>query len=289
MTKKILALLIITPFLIFGFISSIYSNKNNPPVGQTGAPTEPSCGFGTSTNTCHGSLSGGNPVSELLTLNTDVELQIGGVAIANGFEYVPDSTYSMTLKINNPTSLCGFSMTAKNNGNGASGSWSIPSGSQAKLSVSNSSYINQNGQAGVSQWDFNWTAPAVGNGDITLYASINKSNNNDAWSGDKIIPFRLELSEKITTGINNVKNISNTLSVKGNPILNNNLALEILVNEPKQYFISVYDLTGKKVYSETKTFHSGIKDVNINLEQKGMYILNIKTNKNESATLKIMN
>ena len=250
MTKKILALFIVTPFLIFGFISSIYSNKNNPPSGQTGAPTEPSCGFGTSTNSCHGSLSGGNPVSELLTLNTDIELLVGGTAVSNGFEYVPDSIYSMTLKINNPTSLCGFSMTAKNDGSGLSGSWSIPTGSQAKLSVSNSAYINQNGQAGISEWDFNWTAPAAGNGDITFYASINKSNNNDAWSGDKIIPFQLQLSEKgESPNAINTQNISNTLSVKGNPILNNKLTFELLVNEPKQYFISVYDVTGKMVFS----------------------------------------
>lgn len=290
MSKKLLPLFIIIPVLILGFIQSGFSNKINPPANQTGAPGEPSCGFSNSTNTCHGSTTGAN-ASTLLALNTDVKLLVGGAEMASNFAYVPDSIYELTFKIENPSSLCGFSMTAKNNGSGLSGSFSIPNtGSEAVLNTSNSSYINQNGQAGVSEWTFLWIAPAAGNGDITFYASANRTNQNNNWGGDEIIPFQKEVAEGSgdPSAINS-QSLLNEFTLKGNPIMNNKLSFDLIVKEPKQYFISVYDLTGKQVYAESKMYHAGLKEISIDIEDKGMYLLNIRTNKNESSTIKIMN
>lgn len=287
MRKKVLPLFIIIPIFILGFIQSGFSNKTNPPAAHTGAPSEPSCGFSGSTNSCHGATSGPN-ASTLLALNTDVELLVSGVAMTSNFAYTADSIYEMSFKINNPTSLCGFSLSVKNNGNGLAGTLSIPTGSSAKLNSANSSYINQNGQAGISEWTFLWQAPATGNGDVTFYASANRSNNNNAWSGDEIIPFKKEVSEGSTVSIK-TQALLNAFSLKGNPILNNKLSFDLIVKEPKQYFISVYDLAGKQVYFETKTFHAGLKEINIDIAEKGIYLLNIRTNKNESSTIKIMN
>ncbi len=289
MYSKLLTLLFILPFLMIGFIQNAYSKKNNPAVGHTGALNQPSCGFSNSTNTCHGSTNGGQHISDLLSLNTDVKLFAGNTEVTSGtFKYKPDSIYALTLKLMNPNNLNGFSLTVENNGNIMSGSLSIPNGSSAKLNPSNADYINQNGNTGVSEWDFNWAAPAASNGDVTFYATVNRSNNNNATSGDEIIPFKMEIAEKTTTAISDI-NIKNEISIKGNPILNNTLSFDLMVNEPKQYSVQVFDLSGKIIHTETRTYHAGLKSFNINFEQKGVFILNIKTNKNEQAQFKIIN
>lgn len=292
MNKKLTAFSIILPLLLIGFTNGSFANKINPPAGQTGAPSEPSCGFSGSTNSCHATTTTGPNASTLLALNTDLELLVGGVAVSNGFQYTPDVIYDLTFKINNPTELCGFSLTVKNDNTGLSGDLGIPTGSNAKFQISNSSpnpnYINHNGQAGISSWDFKWSAPAAGNGDVTFYASANKSNKNNNNNGDKIIPFKLEMTENKTTAINS-ESLKKAISINGNPILNNTLNFDLFVKETKKYSITVYDLSGKIVYTENETYSPGFRTLNINLEKKGMYILNIKTDKNESSSFKIIN
>lgn len=291
MNKNLLALLFITPFLILGFHKTSFSKKNSAPAQQTGADMEPSCGFSSgSTNTCHGSLSGnGESISELLSLNTDITLLADGDAVNSSFKYVPDKTYLMTFKIISPSSRNGFSLTViKNSTETFAGNISIPSGSDAELSSSNSNYVGHTNSLGVNEWTFNWSAPASGNGDITFYASANKGNNNDQASGDQIIPFKMEISEKTSTGVSEL-NIKDEILIKNNPLFNNTLSFDLYVNEPKQYFITVYDLTGKVVLEKQFAFHVGLKEFNETFDQKGLFILNVRTNKNENASFKIFN
>jgi hypothetical protein len=291
MNKHLLAFIFIAPILFFGYINTGFSNKNNPPAQQTGAVGEPSCGFSNSTNSCHGTLSGATPVSDLLSLNTDVSLWVGVTEITSGFEYKPDSIYTLTFKIANPNTLNGFSLTAKNDQNLTSGTFSIPVGSNAKLSVSNSGYVNHDGNAGVSEWTFNWAAPAQDNGDVTFYATANRANNNNNWSGDEIIPFKVEIIEADDSTPNSITqiDITNQIIISNNPLINNELSLSLMVNEPKTYVFEIFDIQGRNISTHQETLHSGYKNIALPIASKGIFFIAIHTNKNEKALIKILN
>lgn len=300
MNKKLLSILIITPLLILAFVNTSFSRKTFAPPAKTGAPGENSCGSGTTG--CHfktatgtgGNLGCGADVGVLASENMDLKLTANGTEVNSSFEYTPNTDYTMVFTILNPTANGGFSLTAMNSSDAHVGTLSVESGAEAEISDTDANYVGHTNVVGMSEWTFNWKAPAENTGKVTFYASANKANGAVGMApinscGDTIVPYKMEINEvSSSTEINRVS-LKNELSILNNPILNNNIVIETIVKEPKTYFIAVYSLTGQKVYSQESTFHTGIKNIEIPLNQKGIYILNITTNKNEFASYKILN
>ncbi len=295
MKNKLFYSLLLLPILTLSFYTVAFSKKNYAPPKQTGANGEPSCG--SSTTSCHFSANcNGGSESILDVMNHDLYLTANGVEVDASFKYTPGDVYNMEFKILNPTARNGFSLTSMDDANNYSGTLSVVSGAEAEISSSNSNYVGHTNTLGVNQWSFKWEAPSAGTGNVSFYASANKGSNDSPFPNpckDTIIPFKITISEALeetvdTTGINSLS-ILNDLAILNNPILNNQILIETFVKEPKQFFIAVYDLSGKQVYFAEQVFHVGLKNIAIPLNVKGVFIVNITTNKNEFANYKILN
>lgn len=300
MNKKLLYALIITPFLIFAFYNTSYSKKNNAPTGFTGAPGENSCGSGTTG--CHFKTAAGGcgTVSMegfLEEINKDVKLSVGSNEITSTFKYKADSTYEMVFEILNPNVNGGFSMTSLNDAEDFVGSFATVSTDTNVIVQSNLTdtrdYVGHKHSLALNSWTFNWTAPSNATGNVSFYASANKANGAVGpfinSCGDTIIPFKVTVEEFIDVSSINTIAFKTNISIKNNPINSNEIVFETIVKEPKKFYISVYDLVGKKVAYKEQVFHTGLKTVEIPLTQKGIFILNITTDKNEYANYKIIN
>lgn len=297
MNKNLLYSLIITPFLIFAFYSTSYSKKTFAPPNHTGALGEASCGFsGTATNTCHGAPGNcGNIPSTLSTLNKDVTITANGTLVDASFKYVPETVYTMEFTVANPDVSGGFSFTAKDIQDNYVGILAPDASSDAALST-NSKYIGHTNSFGKTDWTFKWTAPIANTGIVTFFASTLKGNGEIGqapvnWCGDEIIPVKFEINEDTTNNPSDVSSIVflNEVSVLNNPILNNTIMIETIVKEPKKYFVSVYDLSGKKIMYTEQFFHTGMKIIEIPITKTGVLIVNIITDKNEIANFKVLN
>lgn len=299
MNKKLLYTLFITPFLIFAFYNTSYSKKNDVPAGSTGAPGENSCGSGTTG--CHFKTAAdgcGTVDMEgfLEEMNKDLKLTFGSNEISSSFKYKADSTYEMTFEILNPNVNGGFSMTTLNSDDAFVGSFTTVSADTnvvVKTHATNSrDYVGHKHSLDLNSWTFNWTAPAVNTGDITFYASANKANGAVGMfinsCGDTIIPFKMTITEDVVSRINTI-DFKTDISILSNPINSDKIVFETIVKEPKRYFVTVYDLFGKKISYKEQVLHTGIKTLEIPLTQKGIFILNIVTDKNEIANYKIIN
>lgn len=292
--KRTLFFNLLLPFFVFAIFNTAHAKKNSAPAEQTGALGEPSCG--SSTIECHFNTNCGNETSILSALNYDISITANGMQLDNNFSYSPGTFYEMVFTINKPTDRNGFSLTAVDLNNNYAGTLSVSNGSDAEISTTNSNYVGHTNSLGVSEWSFNWLAPAVGTGNVKFYASANKGSNGKAPielnkvepCADTIIPVIFEIKEGEVSGLNTVS-LQNEIAILNNPIINNQIIIETITKEPKTYFISIFDLSGKRVAYQEQIVSTGIETLKIPLTQKGLFIMNISTDKNETANYKILN
>lgn len=111
--------------------------------------------------------------------------------------YVPGQTYSLSLQLQDPgQSRWGFQLTAAKNSTVTERGGTIlvtntSTTRLASLAGNGLQFLNQtstgnfrNTMNGPVSWPFNWTAPPVGTGTVTFYASGLAANNTGGSSGD---------------------------------------------------------------------------------------------------------
>ncbi len=179
-----------------------FTSTNQPPTGYTGAPSESNC------TSCHSGTvitSGSNWNN--ITLSTNIP--------ATG--YVPDSTYNITLSHTQSGIVkFGFEITALNASNAKVGTLILTNTSTMALSTGTRDYIMQktagtSGAGGTISWSFQWKAPATPAGNITFYAAVNATNNNNSDAGDQIYTksFSFSLTSLLPTAT--ITKSSNTI------------------------------------------------------------------------------
>lgn len=175
--------LLLPSLLILGGVYTALTSSSNPPMGHTGAPGESNC------TSCHGGTAlNSGPATRSLLLN-------GSVPTA----YVPGQTYNVSLTVNRATRVkFGFQLKVEDN-NGSDAGTLISTTNRTDLA---SGYLSQtwNGNTatttGSITWNFQWTAPSAGTGDVTFYYCSNAANNNGGTSGDEIYTNTLTLTEQ---------------------------------------------------------------------------------------------
>jgi hypothetical protein len=254
-------------YLLLGFLA-IFSltagitYHSGTPGQKSGSPGD----GGSTCVQCHGG-SAVTPVSGWIT--TDIP--------ANG--YTAGTTYNVWLTAHHAGAVrYGFEMTAEDNANAKKGAFIVTNSVQNQLVFGNSNAITHTGN-GITPsndsitWSFQWTAPATGTGNITLYAAINAANGNNGTSGDMIYTTTASLTELIVTAIDNplAEELTiypnpaiSTLNVKG---LNDDVTSVILINS-----------VGQEVRNMAPNSSELTMDVN-NLES-GLYFLNIVSAEN---------
>lgn len=181
--KKTLTVLFTLAFVLISVKSFTY--RSGPSGGLTNAPGEGHCATSCHTGT---SLNGGSGSTSNMKLEDDF----------TGGGYIPDSTYTMTLKYSQSSiSRWGFNLTALvASDNSPAGDFTITSNRTQKrtktISGKTRSYVEHTstGSASVgtnaTEWEFEWTAPSSNVGTINFYAVVNAANGNGTTSGDQI-------------------------------------------------------------------------------------------------------
>ena len=202
--------LLLPSLLILGGVYTALTSSSNPPLGYTGSPGESNC------TSCHGGTAlNSGPATRSLLLN-------GSVPTA----YVPGQTYNVSLTVNRATRVkFGFQLKVED-GNGSDAGTLISTTNRTDLA---SGYLSQtwNGNtattSGTITWNFQWTAPAAGTGDVTFYYCSNAANNNGGTSGDEIYTNSLTLTEQSPAfSVSGVLHYDNTAMT---PIVNSQVRL----------------------------------------------------------------
>ena len=117
--------------------------------------------------------------------------------------------------------------------------------------------------AGVYNVSFQWTAPAAGTGNVTLYCTLNAVNGiNGADAGDMSNNTSVVLSEE--TVPNSVSSISANTAIKAYPNpFSSQFKLQMNNADAGTYTVKVYDLGGRTLFNEAVEVNGGNVETNI--------------------------
>jgi len=131
---------------------------------------------------------------------------------------------------------------------------------------------------GTRSWDFQWTAPTAGTGDVTVYVAGNFTNSNGSTSGDVIVPESFTVSEASGVGISEAELAS--LSVYPNPVIDEIHVAAKDVDE--EIMITLFNIEGRKVIEQS--YEPG--DITIDVASKslntGVYFLQMEAGGNKT-------
>lgn len=129
----------------------------------------------------------------------------GSLALAGLPEsYEPGETYRLSLTLSDPNARrWGFELTSLTENNGRAGSIAVVNQQSTQLSNVNDrpQYLKQRsagtfqGQANNASWEFDWTAPVEGTGDVIFYSAGNAANSDFSTNGDRIYAIESRLPE----------------------------------------------------------------------------------------------
>ncbi len=168
--------------LIAGPTFDVISNSGSAPTGRTGSP-------GDSGNTCAGCHSTFPVVPTSDGISTDIP--------AEG--YTPGETYNINVTTTAGAGFAskyGFSLTAEDASNNKVGTFTAGSGS-----VVIGDHIGHNPAQTTSTplWEFTWTAPAEGTGDVTLYGAAVGADGTGSPINDGVATTSVTFSEKLSS------------------------------------------------------------------------------------------
>lgn len=216
--------------------------------GNTGSPSD---GLTCSRAGCHT----GGPAVSTETGNISSDIPVSG--------YVPGATYNVSVMVSKVGGTkFGFQLSPQDANGGALGTLIAGSGSQ----IVGGNYLTHTSSgtsgAGAKTWEFQWTAPTSGTGDVTFYAAYNFANGNGSTSGDVIMNDTYTVTEA-SVGITEAQ--LQALSVYPNPVVDEVNIAAIDVDE--EIMITMFDVQGRKLIAET--YNSGSNNV-IEVKQHGL-------------------
>lgn len=269
MKKRIL---LITAISALAYVS-LTSYQAGPAASGQNRTGAKSSGTNCSTGGCHGSAA---------TTSVAIVVDSSGTPVT---KYKPLKTYTIKISGGNTASLTkfGFQYTVVS-GTGTAqvpaGSCSGFSGSIANHVFSGLNIVEQTAtlsplSAGTS---FQWTAPAAGTGNVTMYCTLNAvdGNGNDG-SPDASANTSVVLTELPATTA--VASLPADMSIKAfpNPAINN-VTLQLNNAQTGNYNVEVFNLGGKVIATEHITVNSSSQSTGINTANwaSGTYMISVE-------------
>lgn len=252
-----------------GGVNDAY-NTGGAPSGHAG---DPAAG-GQTCRSCHVGPSL-PPLTGILTSN----IPPGG--------YTPNTTYTITATFVRPGhSRFGFSVSPQNPSGTLMGTLSALSGTQLNGGGKYVTHVAASTTgSGSKTWNFSWTAPPSGSGNVTFYGAFNATNNNGQASGDSTFLTTLTVSEN-TTGFSEPYVHIASATVYPNPA-SEVVNVKLLLSEQSQTKIELFDVNGKKLAVLTdENFDAGeiTRSFSVAQYNKGVYFLYISAGR--SSVLK---
>lgn len=221
----------------FKTTNHMFSGGNQP--GLTGAPGEANC------TQCHsGSVLDGSTENQITVVNASFQTVTS---------YNPGETYTVTLQLASNPAKKGFSSTVLDDlnnsmagslsGMGIGGTVDFQNAGQTRDYVSHTASSNT---SAVTLWSWNWTAPAVDAGDVTIYVAANSANDDGATSGDAIYVSTTTLGStaSVTELENDASNFTAGYSVEGH-----NVSVKFNSQVADDMYFNLLDMNGKSVYT----------------------------------------
>jgi hypothetical protein len=264
MKKKItiLSLVLATSIFLMDLNSrDVHSNSSGAPAGRTGSP-----GDNSSCRSCHNIST--SPLAGNLVITSNVPMS----------GYIPGNTYTITVSAGHLTvSKFGFQASPQSTNGDLKGTLTVTDNTQMQL-VGSGKYITHKSGAGtqginagvgfVKQWQFNWTAPSQGSGDVTIYAACLMANNNAQSSGDSTALATLLISEANTSGLNKLSK-SNEVILFPNPA-----SSFINLSLPENSEVSLININGKIVLQQN--VNSGLNSFDVSNLPAGIYFAKLQ-------------
>lgn len=247
------------------FYLILSSNSSGPGGNRTGSP-----GSSGNCSGCHSNAQVSGSVDIVVK-------DLNGNPITT---YIPNTKYNITVNSSGNSSKYGFQFTAMNSSNQKVGTFGT---APSKTSVYNSGQAQIWGHtspATTSQsasWTIEWTSPAAGTGEISMYTASVISNGNNSDNGDFVATKNVKLTESSTN--NTVKIAVNDFKVyfdQNNTMIKANQELKRVL---------VWDYSGKLVKSsEENNTHCSVNNL-----KPGAYIVNAwGSTSNSKTTIKIV-
>ncbi|MFL5762985.1 MAG: choice-of-anchor V domain-containing protein [Bacteroidia bacterium] len=253
------------------FMNSAQGNGTGAPASRTGSPFDSgNCTF------CHTGFSA----------TTDAGLITSNIP-ASG--YLPGVTYTITASISVAgVNKYGFEISPQGTTGAKKGTMIVTTPTDMQL-ISSAKYMTHKstGTAGTGgrTWSFNWTAPALGSGNVTFYGAFVAANGNGSDTGDHVHLSSMMVSQDPTAGIAEQER-NDSWSVYPNPAVDK-IFMSTLDQDNTITAITLSDITGKQIKTLTKNDLSENNGLDIGDLQSGMYVLTIRSEKG-TATKKII-
>lgn len=230
-----------------------------------------------------GDPSGGNKTCNTPGCHTGATVgTLSGVFSSNipPSGYIPGSTYTITAAFLRPGhSKYGFEATPQNASGTKLGTLANISGTTLVGSGKYITHISSStAGSGSKTWNFRWTAPAVGTGNVTFYGAFNATNSNGSDTGDSIFKSTMVVTEN-PTGINDLKDESFAVSTFPNPA-HNELNVEFSLSESKEVSIDLFDVHGRRsgqLLEQTQLAGQVSRTFDISGYETGVYFVLINT------------
>lgn len=246
--------ILIAAIIFAGSLISATLNSGGSPGGKTNSPLD-----GNNCSQCHtGSVT---PADNWISSNIP------------GTGYIPGNTYTITASGDHSGALkFGFELTAED-ASAKVGTFVITNATETQLTNGDASVTHtasgNTPSGGSKTWNFDWTAPVAGTGNITFFGAFNAANNDGATSGDVIYTSSLSINEDLGSGIE--ENNSNTISVAPNPV-NDILTVN---SDDIIHNISFFDISGKQILN-LKDVQKNRERIDISQFSKGIYFIKIE-------------
>jgi Secretion system C-terminal sorting domain len=232
-------------------LSSTIIDPSNPPVGNTGAPTETTC---QQTN-CHG----GGAYTGTVTVSGIPDTVVSG------------TTYTITLTNTSTAVRAGFQMVCLDATNAQCGAFTVGTGTSIGL-AGTKQYMRQSQvkilSMGSTSWTFTWKAPTTltaASSPITFYFVTLAANGDGGTSGDNVLKSTKSVRFRGTT---NSKDIQNTMAVNVYPNPTKDF-LNIELGETPNAQLTLVDINGRVLLIKNLTEKSN--KINIAHLSKGIY------------------
>lgn len=247
------------------------SYTSGAPEARTGSPGD---GAHCATSGCHASNPGVPTGNEVVSLTSNIP-ETG---------YLAGATYDFTATMTDPSiTKFGFEISPQNVAGDVLGT--LIAGPETGLVGLNGyvthTFVNTTG-SGSRSWDFQWTAPEAGTGEVTFYGAYNFSNANGQANGDVILLTDTTIIEGHAVGMNDLATMD--LSVYPLPATNR-LLVQGLTESSDYEFV---DLSGRTVQNgRLESMSNPIIDLDRSNVRPGLHLLRL-TDSNSEKVIKIM-
>lgn len=233
--------------------------ESGPPAGVTGSP-----GDGSSCTACHG----GSAVNDNFITS---DIPVTG--------YIPGATYNVTATISHASfNKFGFQISPQNATGVQKGTLVVTDPTRTQL-TGGTKYIMHKavgtaGTANSNTWTFQWVAPAVGSGSLSLYGGFLKANGNSNSGGDAVFVSKLQVFEDLSIGL--TENNASVYEWTMYPLpCVDELNITLTSNQTQKVRVMIRSLEGKIVMENAYFNNEGAVKLNVAELPTGVYMVTV--------------